>query len=207
MMSPANSSALQTALPYRTKLRDGTPVLFRQINPEDKSLLEVGMKQLSSQDRYFRFFQPMSTLSVAMLRRFTELDHYDHEAIGALDVSELPASPVGIARYVRSSEDDTVAEVAITVASGYQQRGVGTLLLAVLANQAVLNDIREFSALVLHNNTKMLKLFDELQPSSKIPADGAVSLRIPLHRNPRDYPKTTVGNVFKQVQEQSMEVA
>ena len=60
-------------------------VLVRAVRPEDKPLFVAGWSQLSDESVYRRFLQPRARLSVDELAFFTEIDHVDHEAIGALD--------------------------------------------------------------------------------------------------------------------------
>ena len=91
------------------------------------------------------------------------------------------------------------SEIAVTVASGHHGRGLGTLLLALLAKRALENDIKCFSAAVLSGNTKMQKLLDQLRPVSKVQTQGVVDYRIALHHNPDSYPDTPVGEIFRDV--------
>jgi GNAT superfamily N-acetyltransferase len=109
---------------------------------------------------YKRFLVPRDALTVDELAFFTELDHVDHEAIGALD----PASGegVGVARYVRDRERPHVAEAAVTVVDAWQQRGLGGKLLRRLCARAQENRIRVFSASLLATNDAMLTLFAKL---------------------------------------------
>ena len=45
---------------FNIELREGTPVLIRTVQPEDKHLLEIGMVHPSKESRYSRFFHPVS---------------------------------------------------------------------------------------------------------------------------------------------------
>ena len=51
----------------------------------DAPLLADGFARLSATSRWMRFLTPKKELSPAELRYFTDLDHHDHEALGALD--------------------------------------------------------------------------------------------------------------------------
>ena len=118
-MADKSSTILLAKFTVETALRDGTPVLMRPVQPDDKHLLEAGMGHLSKESRYFRFFGPVSVLSEKLLCRFTEIDHVNHEAVGALDISETPGNPIGVARYIRMPEQETTAEVAVTVVDSH----------------------------------------------------------------------------------------
>ncbi|HXJ25787.1 MAG TPA: GNAT family N-acetyltransferase [Streptosporangiaceae bacterium] len=137
-------------------LRDGSQVLIRPVGPADVPVLADGFARLSARSRQLRFLGPKKQLTPAELRYLTEIDHHDHEALGAVD----PASGlgVGVARYVRSFEDAQAAEIAVTVVDEWQRRGLGTELLAQLAQRARAEGIRRFTALVGADNVAMTAL-------------------------------------------------
>lgn len=87
----------------RTRLRDGSVVLIRPVGADDGDLLTEGFNRLSAQSRRLRFLSGKSQLSRADLAYFTQVDHHDHEAIGALDPED--GRGLGVARYIRSSRD------------------------------------------------------------------------------------------------------
>src|SRR3954466_10927126 len=66
-------------------LRDGAEVLVRPVRPEDKPLFVAGWSHLSDTSVSTRFLASRPALSVDELAFFTEIDHVDHEAIGAMD--------------------------------------------------------------------------------------------------------------------------
>jgi GNAT superfamily N-acetyltransferase len=135
-------------------------VILRPIRPSDRDLLLDGFERLSPQSRYRRFLAPMDDLSEPLLRYLTEVDHHDHEAIGAID----PASGHGIsiARFIRQADRPDAAEAAVTVADDWQRRGLGTLLLGALADRARAEGIRVFTAVVLAANAEMLDVLEHV---------------------------------------------
>jgi RimJ/RimL family protein N-acetyltransferase len=142
------------------RLRDGTEILIRPIRPDDREELAAGVRRLSPESRYRRFFTPTNELSASELSYLTEVDHHDHEALVALE----PASGhgIGVARFVRSADDPEVAEVAVAVADSWQNRGVATALLGRLTERAREEGVRRFSAEILADNRPMLELIEEL---------------------------------------------
>jgi GNAT superfamily N-acetyltransferase len=66
---------------------------------------------------------------------------------------------VGVARYEPTDRPDTV-EVAFVVQDGWQNRGLGTVLLGDLLRVAAARGIRRFRAWVLADNTRMLDLLN-----------------------------------------------
>src|ERR1700704_1191416 len=87
---------------------------IRPIEPDDKEALASGFDRLSERSRYRRFLSPRGPLTAAELRYFTEVDHRNHEALVAVDRDT--GEGVGVARFVRSPDDDKVAEMAVAVA-------------------------------------------------------------------------------------------
>ncbi|HEY1323740.1 MAG TPA: GNAT family N-acetyltransferase, partial [Streptosporangiaceae bacterium] len=100
------------------------------------------------------------SLSPAELRFLTEVDHHDHEAIGAL--SPADGRGVGIARYIRDPGDPAAAEIAVTIADDWQGRGLGTELLAQLSDRARQAGICRFTATVSADNVAMKGLLWKL---------------------------------------------
>jgi GNAT superfamily N-acetyltransferase len=141
-------------------LRDGGEVLVRAVRPEDKPLFARGWERFGDESRYRRFMGAKRRLSTRELAFFTDIDHVDHEALGALD----PASGegLGVARYVRDPDRPHAAEAAVSVIDAMQGRGLGGLLLARLCHRAAQNGIRTFTAGLLTSNHSMLRLFEKL---------------------------------------------
>jgi GNAT superfamily N-acetyltransferase len=145
------------------QLRDGATVIVRPIRASDRDLLLDGFERLSPQSRYRRFLAPMEDLPEPMLRYLTEVDHHDHEAIGAID--PVSGHGIGIARYVRLADRPDAAEAAVTVADDWQGRGLGTLLLGALADRARAEGILTFTGVVLAANQEMLEV---LEPVARV---------------------------------------
>ena len=131
-------------------LRDGARVTLHPIAPQDKPLLAASFERLSEESRYRRFFTVKKELSAAELDYLVDVDHSDHEAIIAIDPSSGEA--LGIARYVRATDDGQVAEVAVTVADDRQGLGLGHALLNRLTYRARREGVRRFTALIQSDN-------------------------------------------------------
>jgi GNAT superfamily N-acetyltransferase len=183
---------------YRFTLKDGTPILVRAIRPEDKALLQRGMAQLSEVSRYRRFMSLVTELSEAQLEYLTEIDYVNHMAWGALDLTGPAPRGAGVARYVRTDDDPAKAEVAVTVLDAYQGRGLGTLLLGVLARTAAANGIRTFIAYVLHENAPMMRIFYDLGGHAETDGD-VLRVEVPVPKDPHDFPNTAAGRSFRAV--------
>jgi nucleotide-binding universal stress UspA family protein/RimJ/RimL family protein N-acetyltransferase len=169
------------ASPARGKtvtLRDGTRVRLRPIAPEDKPVLAASFDRLSEESRYRRFFMSKKKLSAAELDYLVDVDHTNHEAIVAVEAAS--GEGLGVARFVRSTDDPESAEVAVTVADDWQGRGVGRALLERLTYRARREGIRRFSAVVLADNQASVALLEGVGETRRTFAPGEVELVIEL---------------------------
>jgi RimJ/RimL family protein N-acetyltransferase len=153
-------------------------VLIRQVHSADAPLLADGFARLSARSRQLRFLTPKKELSPAELRYFTDVDHHDHEALGALD--DADGRGVGIARYVRDADDPRAAEIAVTVIDDWQGRGLGTELVAQLSERARSEGIRRFTALVATDNPAMAGLLRKVRGDLVRHEPGALRYEIML---------------------------
>jgi RimJ/RimL family protein N-acetyltransferase len=143
------------------RLRDGSRVLIRPVRPADAALLADGFARLSERSRRMRFLSIKNTLTEADLRYYTDIDHHDHEALGALDHAR--GGGVGIARYVRDREDPQAAEIAVTIVDDWQGRGLGAELVDRLSERARQEGICRFTAMVAADNAPMAGLLRRCQ--------------------------------------------
>ena len=161
--------------------------MVRPIRLTDKEGLLDGFKRLGPDSRYRRFFSPVHSLGTRQLRYLTEVDHHAHEALVAVDPQT--GQGLGVARFIRSSADRTVAEVAVAVADDWQGQGLGTALLHDLTARAREEGIERFSAFVLAENEPMLELLRGLGDVHVTGRDqGVLELRMDLP--PEGIPET-----------------
>lgn len=137
-------------------LRDGSPVLIRQIQAVDAPLVADIFGRLSPASRWMRFLAPKNHLTEAELRYLTDIDHHDHEAVAAL--AHPGGQGLGVARYIRHAHDARAAELAIAVVDNWHRRGLGTELLRHLAYRARRAGIGRFTALTSADNVAMAAL-------------------------------------------------
>jgi GNAT superfamily N-acetyltransferase len=177
-------------------LRDGSVVNVDQVHRTDAALLADGFARLSEETRRLRFLTAKPRLTEAEVRYFTEVDHHDHEALGAID--PIDGRGVGLARYIRDRDDPEVAEVAVTVADDWQGRGLGTELLRRITERAREEGIRQFTALVAVDNDTMLQLLHEIgvEVHETGSGSGAVDFRITL---PVEGPPTSVQELLRAI--------
>lgn len=159
-------------------LRDGSTVLIRPVHRDDVPLLEEGFTRLSAESRRLRFLIDKPRLSPTELRYFTQVDHHDHEAIGARDAAD--GRGLGIARFIRDPERPEVAEVAVAVVDDWQRRGLASELLSRLFARAREEGVLRFTALVAEDNESVAALLHGLGADVRVVGHeaGALSYEI-----------------------------
>lgn len=186
-------------LPRVEALDDGGRVLLRRLRPEDGSALVAGFERLSPRSRFLRFFSAMPRLMPTVLEKLVDVDAADHVAIVAFDpdrpsdVGTDDGLGVGVARFIRSTDDPVAAEAAVAVIDEYHGRGIGRCLFETL--EAVARDcgIERFEAEVLAENRPMRRLFRDTGGTiERVPGtSGVVRAVVPL--GDTDEPKAAAG--------------
>jgi RimJ/RimL family protein N-acetyltransferase len=125
-----------------------------------------------------RFLARKDQLSATELRYLTDVDHHDHEALGALDQAD--GRGVGIARYIRDADDPHAAEIAVTIVDDWQGHGLGTELLARLSARARSEGIHRFTALVADDIVAMAALLRNMSANLVGRSPGTVEYEITL---------------------------
>jgi GNAT superfamily N-acetyltransferase len=148
-------------------VRDGR-VRIRLADHEDTPALEAGFAHLSDDSRYTRFFTAMPKLSASVLERLSDVDGRNRVAIAAFDPdrpSEVGAEDgyaIGVGRYIRTADDDDVAELSVAVIDEYHGRGIGRVLLTAVVVAAHLHEVARLQAFVLAMNSPMIGMLTEL---------------------------------------------
>jgi RimJ/RimL family protein N-acetyltransferase len=146
-------------------------ITIRTLAPSDEHALAFMFSRLSERSRYQRYFTARPTLSARELRDLLGVDHWHHEALIAF--SPPPRAPIGVARYVRLDEFDA-AEIAVEIIDEWQHHGVGTVLLAALADRARAAGIRRFHMSMLRDNRAARSLAGHFGPAIVFSSSGNV---------------------------------
>jgi RimJ/RimL family protein N-acetyltransferase len=140
-------------------LRDGTPVLIRQLTAEDAALYPDFLSNVTVGDLRLRFFGSMREVSHELIDK---LIHYDPaRAMAFIAVDQQSRKMLGVVRL----HDDTsgeAAEFAILVRSQLKNRGVGWLLMKHMIEFSKHKDLKTVRGQVLSENTTMLAMCTEL---------------------------------------------
>ena len=158
-----------------TILRDGSAIRIRQARPEDEPGLATFLRGLAPESRRMRFAGLVSDLEGQARRWAAPADPADCSLVAETGIADRI---IAHASYDRIGPDS--AEVAFIVADELQGRGIATLLLEELAERAQEAGISTFSADVLAENGRMLRVFHESGFPTRLRAEpGAVLVEFP----------------------------
>lgn len=147
MLRTARQRLAAYIAPIPVSCGDGAALLLRPVLPGDAERFKSSGS--FSKETLYRRYQG-GTPTDARLTYLFEVDYVDHFVWVVTDGAAGPV--VADARFVRDQDDPASAEVALTVADGYQGRGIGTLLLGALAVAARVDGIKRFHGRVLSEN-------------------------------------------------------
>ena len=159
-------------------LNDGVTVWISPLLSGDKHSLEEGFEELSLESRYNRFGQGLGHLTEAELDYLSNVDQRYHVAWGA---STTESEGIGIGRYIVTTRG--CAEVALTVMDDWQGRGVGKLLLRVLAAIARSDGVSQFCFKFVPGNRQIRTMLQGIDVEFD-ESDGLMSGVLPIEAIP-----------------------
>ncbi|GGP97946.1 GNAT superfamily N-acetyltransferase [Actinomadura coerulea] len=152
-------------------------VRIRPYGVTDRDRVRRMSDRLSAASLYTRFFSGTPRLPDHYIRHLEGLDHWDREALVALDGDEI----LGIAEYVRDTARAWRADLAVLVADPWQRRGLGRVLVGCLSELAGRRGITEFDADVVLTNRQALMFVRSGWPAARSSTDGgSAHFRLPL---------------------------
>jgi|GEM_PF-1686364 len=195
----SSSAGPSVPSPLHVELPDGLRLQVRRVDARDGERLVAGFARLSQKSRVQRFQHVVDELDEEQVRLFTDVDQTDHLAWVALDRDDPDHPGAGVVRAIRMQDDPTAAEIALTVADDLHGRGVGTLLLAVIAVDAGAHDVEVLRSWVLEDNRVMLDILHQLGARIEHDAFDVAQVDQPVVTDPDELPDTTVGRVTRQL--------
>jgi RimJ/RimL family protein N-acetyltransferase len=146
-----------------------------RIRSGDRAAVREVFDGLSEGSRRLRFHGPKPKLADAEVDVLADVGCCGREAVGAIDLRT--GEVVGIARFVRDSEDERTAEVAFAVVDACHGNGVGSRLLRELTSLAKRDGVERFVAHVAYGNEAALALLRRIgRVASSSFADGSHEL-------------------------------
>ncbi|HEX6489301.1 MAG TPA: GNAT family N-acetyltransferase [Candidatus Dormibacteraeota bacterium] len=151
------------------RVEAGHPSLARLESSDCEPLVRF-FYRLSPQTVYRRFLSPIARPEQLARMRLLELDGPERQAIAALVDGEI----VGVARYAVDPRRPRTADLGIVVADAWQRQGLGTRLLAALADRALQAGVEQFGILTLADNQAAFRLLRRFAPTVPLSFDGGV---------------------------------
>ncbi len=142
-------------------LNNGMHILIRPLEAKDREREFDFIKNLSPESRHFRFLCTMQEPSQPLLDQLMDVDYSRRMAYVALTMEGGHLTEIGVARYA-ALEDDEQCESAVVVADQWQNKGLGTRLMAHLIDAARRNGFKQMISIESATNSHMHHLADEL---------------------------------------------
>jgi GNAT superfamily N-acetyltransferase len=132
------------------------------LEDSDGDLLDGLLERLSPMTIYRRFFSPVVRADQFKASLLTT-DRWERDSIAALEGGRL----VALAQYSRRV-GSREADMAIVVADAWQRQGLGTRLVAALADLAATEGITAFAVSIQGENTAAIRLLRRIAPSTRL---------------------------------------
>ncbi|MFY9331607.1 MAG: GNAT family N-acetyltransferase [Candidatus Nanopelagicales bacterium] len=141
---------------WRVTLKGGIPVAIRLARPADAEAVAAMHSRCTEQDRYQRYFAPVSQWREDQLRKLAG----GHR--GATLVAETSdGAIIGLGNVFPEQPDSTkAAEIAVIVEHEWQGWGLGQRLLELLIDLATRMEFDQAVALVLADNAAMITMLE-----------------------------------------------
>lgn len=164
-------------------LPDGGVMRLRLAQPEDREGIIRAFALLSEETRVQRWFYPKMRLTEQEIDALVSPADEDHGAISAIELDRdgQEKSGIGMARFVRSRDDPSAAEIAITIVDGWQGLGIGRILLHRLLAMMSERRIPWAEGRLQAENRRMRALLEPYVPHGGFRRDGSALLfRFPV---------------------------
>lgn len=162
---------------------NGSQFRARPLAIDDKTLLQKGFSELSDRSKYLRLFQIDTKLSDFQINYLTEVDGIHHVAWGILDESGKNPIPAGVGRFIRLKDEESIAEIAITIADSHQSSGLGRILFAILHFIAAKRGLKKLRCYVLGDNRLALQSLTKFTISKRSVEGALVTLDLEVIPN------------------------
>jgi acetyl coenzyme A synthetase (ADP forming)-like protein len=158
-------------------LRDGSTVRVRPAREGDATRVEDYLIGLSPETRRLRFWSQAIDVR-GLAHKIVDVDYRDHLTLLVLQGGD-EGRMIGGAQYVRI--EGGRAEVSLSVTDEFQGKGIGSILLGQLAQEAALHEITTFVAEVLPENHTMVNVFRASGFTVSIRATpGSIEVEFPI---------------------------
>ncbi len=139
-------------------LKAGGRAFLRPLKLTDEPRLRELFYRLSPESVHYRFFRMIKSMPHDKLQEFLKIDYESDMGIIVQPDKSETAPIVAIAHYLKEPRTN-YAEAAFLVLDDWQGKGVGTALMQSLVECARRQGIAGFTATVLADNERMLRVF------------------------------------------------
>ena len=169
---------MSTSPAARTHIRllDGTNITIRPVQTDDRDAVHGLLDGLSPHARYLRFLAPLPDIPAWAVDSLCRQDDHDHVARVAVTDGGRVA---GIAQIFRHPASPAAAEVAVTIATPHQRRGLGPVLLHALAVEAEQVGIDTFTYVASPANRTAVRLMRRLGATARF-SEGLIHGQVPV---------------------------
>lgn len=165
----------------------GQKINVRLLEKSDTDLLVDMFQRLSLESKRLRFHLYTVRIPEERIRQeaktLTDGDPQQQVAVVATIIEDDGKEhAVGLAHFARASKEDAEAEIAIVVRDDFQRKGLGKHLLRTLANIARKRGVTHFTAWIMAENIRLMKLVKgmELKNVESETRHGEQKIRVPL---------------------------
>ena len=179
-------------------IKDNTYICFKTLGKDDREKFIAAFKRLSQKTVYQRFFGFMKELTDKQVEDFLNTDKKDHLAWAAFDLIGDDTIGIGVGRFKRSEINPNEAELALTVLDEYQDKGIGSVLLAIMYYLASILEINILTGIILSDNFLLIRRFKEL--GAKMDRIGnEYEMRLPIYKDFDALPNTKYSRIIKTI--------
>jgi len=154
-------------------LKNGTEIFFRPVKPTDEATLSEMLYSLSQSSVQTRYMARTIGFPHKDVQQLTNIDYSQDVSIVGTVPGVSNDQIVAIAQYYLDPKSQA-AELAFLVQDEWQQKGMGTFMLAYLTQIAKQRGVKRFYAKVLPTNKPMLAIFHSSGHEVKTEFDGEV---------------------------------
>lgn len=151
-------------------MRPDADVLIRRPAPADGPAIEAMVARCSTQSRYARFLAPLASIPERHLAEVLDPASQNESWVGTM--RDEPDRVVALGSFAANRGD---AELALLVEDDWQRRGIGSRLLAILADGAQRAGYCRLTASVLTEARHVVRMLRAVVGPPSIRIDGYVS--------------------------------
>jgi len=163
-----------------TVAADGKRICLRSIRQSDEDRMREGIKRLSEQSRYMRFFSVQPMPSDPVIDKLLDADGHDHIAWGAIHLDGMDNPAVGAVHAIRSENHPHAGEFSVAVLDDYHGLGLARMLTTVLLIHCEVEAMCELEVQTLAENMPAIRFILSIGAQRRESEAGIIGFRLPV---------------------------